>query len=245
VKQHHAIWIAILLAPFFLPTSTPAYDLDGERRSPILSLQLMVEVQERDVLNKGIKIKGFKFEGNATSTRFLVRAGVRPIRFIEIYGLVGGADLKIDDFNGFDTRLNVASGGGVLIILFESTNPESLNLFLDTRYLRFVAQDHVETLINGTTTPQDEEIRWNEFEAKIGVDSRYLNLRPYGGLRASFIRAEDILSITGELDIEEDDNVGIFGGVDIYLDPTESVALNLELNLFDVNAFRAGLLVVF
>jgi hypothetical protein len=41
--------------------------------------------------------------------------------------------------------------------------------------------------------------------------------------------------------IEEDDFFGVFGGVDFFLDPSDSLVLNIEVNLFDVNSIQGGL----
>jgi hypothetical protein len=33
----------------------------------------------------------------------------------------------------------------------------------------------------------------------------------------------------------------VFGGVDFFLDPSDSLVLNIEVNLFDVNSIQGGL----
>jgi hypothetical protein len=238
MKRSFLIWIAPFLLLLFVPTSILAADSREEIRSSLFFLDLLAELQERDVVEKGEPLAPdiLKFKGDAVSTRLLVRSGLRLIQSIALYGLVGGADLRIDEFDEFDAKMNLAYGGGINLVLFQSPFPESLRFFLDAYHLRFTAKDHVLTNVG----PQDEKIRWREYVAKVGVDTHYYQFRPYGGLRISIMRGKDNLSDSGSLDLEEDDNVGVFGGIDIFLDPTEAVAFNLEASLFDVNSIRAG-----
>jgi hypothetical protein len=142
--------------------------------------------------------------------------------------------------------MNLAYGGGLRLNLYRSPFPAPVEIFADAQYLQFTAKDHLVTDVIGQgPTPQDEEIRWREYTAKIGIDSDQHSFRPYGGLRYSLLRAKDILSSSGELKLQEDDNVGIFGGIDIFLDPTKRAALNLEFSLFDVNAIGGGFRLAF
>lgn len=251
MKRSPLIWIATLFSLLLLPHPIFALDFGDSRRTHLLSFNLLAEAQERDVVEKGGKLIGLKIKGDADSTRLLVRAGLHPTPSIELYGLVGGADLGIDDFDRFDASIDVAYGGGLGLVLFQSSFPRALRLFLDGYYLHFTAKDRVETIIVDastgieTLTPQDEEIRWDEYVAKFGLETRHDLFRPYGGIRFSLVRGKDLLSVSGKTRLEEDDNLGVFGGVDIFLDPTEAVALSLELSLFDVNSFRAGLKLAF
>jgi hypothetical protein len=155
--------------------------------------------------------------------------------------LIGGADLNIDEFDGFDAGMNVAYGGGIRLIPYQATYPGALEFFVDAQYLQFTAKDHVLTGVG----PQDEEIRWKEYMAKVGLEADHDLFRPYGGLRFSLVRGRDILSTSGRLSLREDDNVGIFGGIDIFLDPAKRAALNLEFSLFDVYSLSAGLRLFF
>jgi opacity protein-like surface antigen len=250
MKRSFFLWIIPFLLVLFTPTFILADDSRGGISSSLFSLDLLAELQERDVVEKGEPLAQdlLKFTGDAVSTRLLARVGLRPFQSIELYGLIGGADLRIDEFDGFDAKMNLAYGGGINFVLFQSPFPGSLRFFLDAYHLRFTAKDHVLTTIDPDPNitgdefqqPQDEKIRWREYVAKVGVDAHYYQFRPYGGLRISMMRGKDILSISGSVDLEEDDNVGVFGGIDIYLDPTEAVAFNLEASLADVNSIRAG-----
>lgn len=233
-RQLLTSFLASCLLAVWMAAPAGAQDFGGPRPS-VFTLALQTEVQERDVVDRGDPLVGGEFKGDAVSNRFLIRGGLQPVPVFELYGLVGGVDLRIDDFNDFDSGLDLAYGLGFQLVLFESPYPQSLRFFWDTQFLRFVVEDRISEPIE-----QDETIRWNEVVTKIGVASANPLFRPYGGLRFSLVRAKDLLDISGKLSLREDDNVGIFGGVDIYLEPTKAVALNLEFSLIDVNSFRAG-----
>ena len=254
---------ALLFPLFFFSPSVFAYDYGDKSRSSLLSLDLLAEVQERRVLDKGESLNPCcEFKGDAVSTRLLAKVGLRPVPPLEVYGLIGGADLSIDDFDGFDAKMNPAYGGGIHLVLFESPSPGESHLFLDYAYLQFTPKDRHEVSKcvsspcdapgNSVATVQDEKIQWREHVVKIGGDFRHDVFRPYGGLRVSFVRGRDSFSFVSAtapianpnieaVDLVEDNTLGVFGGVDIFLDPTDALALNLEVSLFDVNSIRGGL----
>ncbi len=208
----------------------------ADAQDPGFSVDLTAEVQERDVIEKGTALGSAEVKGDASSSRVLLRMGLRPARGFEFYLLGGGADLSIDEFDGFSSKMNPAYGFGAYLTLFESPPPQSLHFFLDARYLRFVAEDRVETLPG----PQDETIRWNEVSARFGAGGYYPFFHPYGGIGVSFVRAKDSLSGSGKLSLQEEDNIGFFAGADLFLDPSEAAAFNVEFSLGDVNAIRGG-----
>ncbi len=246
MKRVPLIWTLTLFPLVFFAPSSFVYDPGREPEDHLFSLDFLAQVQERDVVEKGEQLIGLKMKGDADSTRLLVRGGFRPIPSLELYGLIGGADLSIDEFDGFDANMNAAYGGGLHLIPYQSPFHRSFELFMDAQYLQFTAKDHVLTDVSGLgPTEQDEEIRWKEYVAKVGVDSDHDFFRPYGGLRFSLMRGNDLLSVSGKLKLEEDNNIGVFGGTDIFLDPTKKAALNLEFSLFDVNSISAGLRLAF
>jgi hypothetical protein len=246
MKRVLLIW-TLTLSPLllFVPSSF-AYDPGREPEDHLFSLDFLTQVQERDVVEKGEQLIGLKVKGSADSTRLLVRGGFQPVALLEVYGLIGGADLSIDEFDGFDSNMRMAYGGGLHLILYQSPFPRPFDLFADAQYLQFSAKDRVLTDVSGLgPTEQDEEIHWRESVAKVGIDSDQHFFRPYGGLRVSLVRGDDNLSVSGKVNLREDDSVGVFGGADIFLDSTKKAALNLEFSLFDVNSFSAGLRLAF
>ncbi|HEX9757434.1 MAG TPA: hypothetical protein VGB26_06490 [Nitrospiria bacterium] len=211
-----------------------------------------------------------KFKGDAVSSRLLARLGIEAFHRVELFGLFGGVGLSIDEFGGFDSNLNMTFGGGARFILYEAPFPQASHIFLEYSYLQFDAEDRVEiskcsnpnassncSLSTATFvgTVQDDEIKWREHVVKIGGDSRVGYYRPYGGIRFSLVRGDEHFSLVSSpsvsdpgfnpnirsASIEEDDFFGVFGGVDFFLDPSDSLVLNIEVNLFDVNSIQGGL----
>lgn len=245
-------FLVIVFYIFIIPTHADAFHYGDRVQSSPVSLDLIAQVQERDIIAKNEDLTPCcKFEGDAVSTRLLARLGLSPIPPIEIFGLAGGADLSIDEFDQYDSNMDFAFGGGVHLILYETPSPGASHLFIEYSYLQFEAEDRVQVEKSSVNTIQDDEIRWREHVVQIGGDSRLGSVRPYGGLRFSIVRGEETFTVVngggladptiGPSDIEEDDLFGVFGGIDFFLDPADRVAFNLEASLFDVNSFRAGL----
>ncbi|MCI0529692.1 MAG: hypothetical protein L0Y56_19800 [Nitrospira sp.] len=245
MKRFLLIWTATFFSLAFSAPSSFAYNPHYDTGDHFFSLDLLTQIQNRDVVEKGQSLANLKEKGDADSTRLLVRGGFRPIPSIQLYGLIGGADLSIDEFDRFNASMSVAYGGGIYLIPYQSPFPRQFALFVDAQYLQFTAKDRVLTDVLGLPTEQDEEIRWKEYVAKFGIASDHDIFHPYGGLRFSFVRGRDILSVSGRLRIQEDDTVGVFGGADIFLDPTKRAAFNLEFSLFDVDSISAGLRLFF
>ena len=88
-----------------------------------------------------------------------------------------------------------------------------------------------------------EEIEWTEYTATGTGGWRAQNWEPYIGLRFSWLDATDNIKDprVGKLDLKADNNVGIMAGTNIFLDPRENVALNLEATLIDQASFKIGL----
>ncbi len=257
MKWFTGVLFFCFITTFLFPSSPWAFHY-GDRVQPAPGyIGFSIGIQERDILLKSDDlIPCCKAEGNAVTTQVMTRVGLKAIPRLEIFGMVGGVDLGIEEFGDFDSNFEVAFGGGARILLYEASHPQGSGLFLEYQYLQFSAQDRVE-ILKGTppvVTIQDQKIEWKEHLVKIGGEHRYGPYRSYAGFRVSFVRGESFFSLVGApdpmkeigpADIEEDDNIGVFAGVDIFLDPREIFALNLELSLFDVNAFRAGLVFAF
>ncbi len=245
MKRFLLIWTATFFSLAFSAPSSFAYNPRYVTENHLFSLDFLTQIQNRDVVEEGQSLANLKEKGDADSTRLLIRGGIRPIPPVELYGLIGGADLSIDEFDRFDAGMSVAYGGGIRVVPYQSSFPGQFTLFVDAQYLQFTAKDRVLTDVLGIPTEQDEEIRWKEYVAKVGLETDHDFFRPYGGLRFSLVRGKDILSVSGRLRIQEDDTVGVFGGADIFLDPTKRAALNLEFSLFDVDSISAGLRLFF
>ena len=74
--------------------------------------------------------------------------------------------------------------------------------------------------------------------------------RPYGGIRLSKVDGSDTVTFRPNqmfgtadrrtLDLEEDDNFGLFAGTTLFFDQAEKAGINLELNLIDEFSFNAA-----
>ena len=180
----------------------------------------------------------------ADSGRLLVTLAVTPIEPLTLYLTGGGASLDLDEF-GYHANIDGIYGGGATVTLYESSSRSpglsGFSLFLDGRYLRFVTDDVVLVDTGGPLVSTTEEIAWNEFRARLGVRGQAFYLQPYGGIELSWVRGDDRLSGFGTFDLEEEDNVGLFGGVLWPLDPQGRLTFFAEFNIIDENAIRAGL----
>jgi hypothetical protein len=97
----------------------------------------------------------------------------------------------------------------------------------------------------------DETIQWNEYTVLLGASARYVDVAPYGGVRLSSVDGKDRLrsapdsnfsnGFQANPDIKEDDNFGVFFGLDIFLDLSEMTTLNFEVSLIDQDSFQAAI----
>lgn len=185
-------------------------------------------------------------EGTADTTRLLARFGIRPIPILELYGLVGGADLTIDEFD-FSGDFDVAYGGGARLTFYQSPIYPGLKFYIEGNALQFESGDiHLVQLHRSDGTLlfydfQNEKIRWTEYTGMVGIRGRYFLTEPYGGVRASWVSARDRIPGFGDLHIRQQDAVGLFAGADIYLDRSRTVAINVEATAIDQNSIRGGL----
>jgi hypothetical protein len=224
-------------------------------------------VVSREVVEEDAAIQGFSFSGTAESTRVLATAGVTFGDVLTVYAQGGGATLSIDDFDGFDASFSGAYGGGARFDFLLSPRPGGLRLFVEGNYLHTTADDAVQSdffcsAANGCTAPPaaqgeylarlaDETIEWNEYTVLLGGGWRYGAYAPYGGVRLSWVDAQDQVRAAPdanfateyrvEADLKEQDNFGVFLGTDVFLDRAGKTALNAEVSLFDQSAFRVAI----
>lgn len=174
---------------------------------------------ERDVRNGR--------DDEVAARRALVRGQFGVADGLDLYGTVGLGDLRFDraDFRG---ALGETFGAGVRLGLLHF--PESafrLVLDLQGEYLR--------------TTDGSKRVRHQVYHVatylvrEVGAARRVAYFFPYGGVRVSYARYD---ANRGLGDYETDDFVGIFGGVDYFVNP--HVFFSGELHLFDENSLYAG-----
>lgn len=262
--------IVFTLFLFLFLGSGPALSRDlllSEEEVPqILGISLAVEtgITSRNVVEEHPAFTGFTVSGDAVSTRLLAKIGLRFFDRVEIYGKGGGADLSVSEFNNYDSGPAPAYGGGIRLALYQGSRPEKIKIFMDGSFLYFVTEDTIQILDCPTATctgsdlvPRmaDEKIRWREGTISAGGSFRHDYFEPYGGVRLSFIRGDDKLDVKADsnfptpldikVDLNEDNNFGIFFGTNIYLERNERSALSLEISAIDQFAFTAGFKVNF
>jgi len=235
-------------------------------------IEFGVGVTTRDVVEEGLTEEGrtalvdpetgadkLKSVGNADSTRVLAEIGWNFADRVQLYGTVGGVDLKIDEFDNFNGNINFALGGGAKVNWYTSPSPSRLSVFTDFSALTFKSEDTIATTFfpDGAADPvgfvgvADEKIRWTEYTLKLGVSMVHPILdRPYGGIRLSKVNGTDTVTFRSDqmfapveprkLDLEEDDNFGLFAGTTLFFDQQEKAGLNLELNVIDEFSFIAA-----
>lgn len=242
MKALSILFTFFILSPFF------CLSLNAEEARPSprsikghYQVDLFVQVSEREVVEE-IR-PGVDFEGDAVSTKVIARLGMKPLRNLELYIQGGSADMEIDEFNDYRSDNSFAYGGGLILTLYEHPGPERFRIIAQGDALTFTTDDTILTTIQGTSVNVEEEIEWREYTLQTAGVWRVNKWEPYLGIRLSWLDSTDHIKDprVGKLDLEEDKNFGIMAGADVYLDPRENFAVNIELSLIDQNAFKVGL----
>lgn len=246
----------LLLLLTVFPNNLFAYNMDSR-----IHFEGSFEVLDRDIEEDNAQFLGLPFPKERTSIeslRLLGKLSFRIIDPVEIYGLAGGNDLELKDFD-FSSDFSGAYGGGIRVTLFRETSPDMpYQIFADYRYLRFKAHDTIffqPTDEFGAPIPAgnpgellNEEVVWNEHVLKLGILARHYEFEPYGGIRFSVVKGKDHLPSqfqTLDLTFKQSDTFGIFGGVAYYLSRDEKAALFIEGSLFDQYSLTGGIRVGF
>lgn len=213
----------------------PSRDIKG-----FLEVSLYTELASRTVVEE--TKPGINFEGDAESTRLMVRLATRPWHPVEFYIHAGMANLFIDQFNDYRGDYGFAYGGGISLTLYENQGPNRLKVLARGDVLNFETTDHVWTVINSQDEFVKENIMWREFTLDgIGI-WRSPSWEPFIGARFSWLDSEDTIKhpSVGRLSLKEDQNLGMIMGTNIYLDKRENFAVNIEATLIDQASLRIG-----
>lgn len=206
-----------------------------------IEVDLSTQIVTRTVVEE--TSPGVNFEGDAESTRVLARIATKPFRPLELYLQAGMANLVIDEFNDYRGGYEFAYGGGLALTVYEYPGPKKFQVITRADTLHFKTTDNVLTTILGVDTFVKETIRWREYTLEgIGLwRSQYWE--PYLGARFSWLDSDDTIHdpSVGKLSLEEDSNFGFVLGANLYFDPRENFALNLEATLIDQNSLKVGL----
>jgi len=236
--------------------------------SPVWALkpyvQLNVGAYSRDVEEKDASIVGNKIFGTADSTRIMAKLGLEYGEILDVYFQGGGASLSIDEFNNYDAPMDWAYGGGLRFTFYRAPYRDGLRLFVEGNYLRYTSDDTVQieqncTGLSGCPTSPDnffprqakETIQWKEYAVLLGASARFYEARPYGGFRLSKVDGTDRIRAGPDSnfttpfqvtpDLKEQDNFGIFLGLDFFLDRAAKTVLNFQVSLIDQDSIEAGI----
>lgn len=242
--------VAVLLASVAPAAAAP----------PSVSFGLELGVVSRDIEAEGGPALG-TVDGVADSTRITARLSLGLAPGLALFGEVGGADLAVDEFNGYRSDMHVLYGGGLRLSLADTPYPQRLSVYSDFKVSRLATSDRLITqvCISSCGTPGevdvddmvDEDLAWTEYAVELGIKGGYQSFRPFGGLRFSKLDGTDrVQSVQSGLlderaDVRELNNVGFFFGADFPLDRDERTVIAIRFSGIDENAFRVGYNVAF
>ncbi len=188
------------------PMGGLAYNL----MTPGVSISSGVGFTQRDVHT----LKDERIVDESSSSRFLIKLDIAPIKFFDFYGLVGAADYQLDDVD-YRGNLATAYGVGIKPMLFPLGFDSRLNVAADLRYLAYTAEDH------------NIEARYQEFQGALTIAYLLRGVAPYGGLKYNPI----LVGVTGDKnDLEGEMDAGVFIGCDYFVTP--NVFFTGEISIF-------------
>lgn len=182
---------------------------------PSFSLSAGVSFTQRDMYT----IENDDIDDEMISSRFLVKADIAPIRYVDIYGKIGTGDLQLDD-GPFEGTLGTIWVLGLKPQLFPLTWSSPLNVTLDAQYAELMTKD------------DDDDGRLQEIQVALVFAYVMKSLTPYGGVKYDHVTVH--FSGTDN-DMVTDMDWGAFIGCDYYVTP--NVFFTLELSIFSETAF--------
>lgn len=211
----HLFLSALFVTLFFLPNTLFAGRIGGLSENigaQMLTANAGIEYSTRDV-----EYNSTKEEVN--SRRFVIKSTYGLSDKINVFATLGFADSQ--DINNYTGALGTLFGGGIKYLLFdhaESANKVLINANIET----FKSRDSGNT---ATTL---------EYDIAIIVSRNAGNFTPYGGFRYSDVD----IDFGNSVKYEADDNLGLFGGVDYFVNP--NVYFTGEVHTFDENSIFLG-----
>ncbi len=257
--KHFVLLLLLVSLPFIIPGKALAYNEDGR-----VHFEALFEYLGRDIREKSTQFAGLNFPDTTASVqslRLLGKLSIRIVDPLEIYGLLGGANLDSDDLK-FHSDFSGAYGGGARLVLFRERRARTpFQIFADYRFLQYKVHDtvlfnpqivdangNVVSLIPPDGENVNEKIRWQEHVVKFGFMARDYEFEPYGGVRFSFVKGKDHLPNSVQdltLKVRQDEVFGVFLGTSYYLTDSDKAALFIEGSLFDQYSLTGGIRVGF
>jgi len=179
---------------------------------------------------------------------YLAKVGVTLIEKIDVYGLLGTANLEPKKLTSsvydIESEYGVAWGLGAKVLLYETEEYGDgiLRVSVDGNYRAY--KPDIDT-ISGSTSSSGE-VDFAEWGASLGLSYTLDKITPYVGVKYSDVDLEISGTNIGTLDtlsINSDNVVGVFVGADYLF--AENIALNLEGRFIDETAVNVGLKINF
>lgn len=184
---------------------------------------------------------------------FLGKISISLKEKIDVYGLLGTADVKVDGWTANDYTLEsdraLAWGGGIKMVLYETEEygDGTLRVSFDANYRDY--EPGIETVKKSGADIFDitkKHFRYKEWQASLGVSYTLLELTPYLGVKYSDCQCK--LQIDDHGTIYEDktnskDVAGVFIGCDYLIQ--ENMALSLEGRFINETALNVNFKIKF
>ncbi|HLB05900.1 MAG TPA: hypothetical protein VJL62_04215 [Thermodesulfobacteriota bacterium] len=175
-----------------------------------LSLSTGLSYAEKDVERNGRREE-------MTTRQLVVKGSYGLLPNLDLNVKLGFADLEVDDFEG---RLDALYGVGFKFKMFQDPQ-NKVNVLLDGEVTQFSSED----------SGVDADVL--DYHIAFTVSNKAGNITPYGGIKFSETEIE-----RGSRKDTADNNVGVFGGVDYFVNP--NVFFNGEVSIFDQEALYVG-----
>lgn len=190
---------------------------------------------------------GEKISGSMYSTRTIFRFAGKPLKFLELYGILGVGnisfgmyDMTYDYLTDFNGSYELVYGGG-FTLNFLMPNPQTfIGAFVEGSYNRLVSRDKVNLMGEGWVK---EVVDWQEVEVKIGLERPFSFWHLKGGIKGSELLGSDVIKKNGEgrYKMRASNKIGIFLAFDIFLESSQKTAFFIDLSAIDSNYFRLGI----
>jgi hypothetical protein len=208
--------LLIVLPAFASPVGGLSYNIASQHFS--FSVAAGVGFGQRDVH----VIDDDSIQDELNSSQFLTRINIAPVKYIDFYGLIGAADMQLDD-GDYKGSLAPIYGGGIRPMIFPLWLKSNLYVSLDGQYL--------------TTSTEDNDIssKLDQFQASVIFAYVLQSLAPYGGARYDYAK----ITFEGtNNDMKGDLEIAAFVGCDYFVTP--SVFFNVDLTIFSETRIFAG-----
>ena len=165
-------------------------------------------------------------DAEAANRRLTLRAQFGVVEALDLYVLLGFADVEIDDA-GFSGTLGENLGLGVRYSMLEFADS-------DTRLVLDLQGEYISSSDGSDRIRQQTYHVATYLMKEYGAAGRTGYFYPYGGVRVSFARYEG----KGLDDFTSKDYVGVFGGADYFVNP--NVFFSGEVHVFDETSLYLG-----